>query len=39
MELFNKLGAEIENLWRDKNYDERFVSRIDGASLERSKTA
>lgn len=22
MELFNKLGAEIENLWRETNYDE-----------------
>jgi hypothetical protein len=28
MELFQTLGAEIENLWRDKNYDETLFPEI-----------
>ena len=33
MELFQTLGAEIENLWRDKNYDETIFPDIAAASL------
>ena len=33
MELFNKLGAEIEVLWRDKNYDEKVFPEIAAQSL------
>lgn len=33
MELFNKLGAEIEILWRDKNYDETVFPEIAAQSL------
>jgi hypothetical protein len=33
MELFNKLGAEIEILWRDKNYDEAVFPDIAAQAL------
>ena len=33
MELFNKLGAEIENLWRETNYDETHFPEIAARSL------
>lgn len=36
MELFNKLGAEIETLWRDKNYDETVFSEIAAQKLKES---
>ncbi len=36
MELFNKLGAEIEQLWRDKNYDESLFPDIAAKSLKEA---
>ncbi|MET0754023.1 MAG: hypothetical protein ABWZ66_11645 [Pyrinomonadaceae bacterium] len=33
MELFQTLGAEIENLWRDKNYDETLFPEIAANGL------
>lgn len=33
MELFTKLGAEIETLWRSKNYDETAFPEIAAAAL------
>ncbi len=33
MELFNKLGAEVEILWRDKNYDEEVFPEIAANAL------
>jgi len=33
MELFNKLGAEIEILWREKNYDETVFPEIAANAL------
>ncbi len=33
MELFNKLGAEIEELWRDKNYDETLFPALAAQAL------
>jgi len=33
MELFNKLGAEIEILWREKNYDEAVFPEIAADAL------
>ena len=36
MELFNKLGAEVEILWRDKNYDEAFFPEIAAAALRKA---
>lgn len=33
MELFNNLGAKIEQLWRDKNYDESLFPSIAGKAL------
>jgi hypothetical protein len=33
MELFNKLGADVEYLWRDKNYDESLFPAIAGKAL------
>ncbi|MBS1798097.1 MAG: hypothetical protein JSS81_30050 [Acidobacteria bacterium] len=33
MELINKLGAEVENLWRDRNYDETVFPEIAAAAL------
>ncbi len=33
MKLFQTLGAEIENLWRDKNYDETLFPEIAANSL------
>ncbi|HEY8561225.1 MAG TPA: hypothetical protein VIL74_12690 [Pyrinomonadaceae bacterium] len=36
MELFNKLGAEIEILWRDGNYDEALFPEIAAEALRRA---
>jgi hypothetical protein len=36
MELFETLGAEIENLWRDKNYDETLFPEIAAQSLKQA---
>ncbi len=36
MELFNKLGAEIENLWREKNYDETIFPEIAAQKLKEA---
>ncbi len=36
MELFNKLGAEIEALWREKNYDETVFSEIAAQKLKEA---
>jgi hypothetical protein len=33
MELFNQLGAEIENRWREKNYDEAIFPEIAAQAL------
>lgn len=33
MELFNNLGAKIENLWRDKNYDENLFPALTAQAL------
>lgn len=33
MEIFQNLGAEVENLWRDKNYDETLFPAIAGKVL------
>lgn len=37
MELFNNLGAEIEKLWRDKNYDENLFPTLTAQSLKDAK--
>lgn len=34
MELFQKLGAEVEQLWRDKSYDETIFPAIAAEALE-----
>lgn len=36
MELFQTLGAEIEKLWRDKNYDESLFPEIAANSLKEA---
>lgn len=36
MELFNNLGAEIENLWHDKNYDEALFPEIAANALKEA---
>lgn len=36
MELFKNLGAEIEILWRDKNYDEAVFPEIAAAALKEA---
>ena len=36
MELFNDLGAEIEVLWRDQNYDERVFPEIAAEALKKA---
>ena len=36
MELFNNLGAEIEVLWRDKDYDERVFPEIAAEALKKA---
>ena len=36
MELFQTLGAEIEKLWRDKNYDETLFPEIAANSLKKA---
>ena len=36
MELFNKLGNEIEDLWRDKNYSEELFPAIAANALKRA---
>lgn len=36
MELFNKLGNEIENLWRNKNYNEELFPAIAADALKRA---
>jgi hypothetical protein len=36
MELFNKLGAEVEILWRDKNYDETVFPEIAAQALRKA---
>lgn len=36
MELFNNLGAEIEVLWRDKDYDERVFPEIAAEALRKA---
>jgi len=36
MELFNKLGAEVEILWRDKNYDEAAFPEIAANALKQA---
>ncbi len=36
MELFKNLGAEIENLWRDKNYDEALFPEIAANALKEA---
>lgn len=36
MELFNKLGAEIEILWREKNYDEAVFPEIAAQKLKEA---
>ena len=36
MELFQTLGAEIEKLWRDKNYDETLFPEIAAQSLKEA---
>jgi hypothetical protein len=33
MEVFQTLGAQIENLWRDKNYDESLFPPVAGKAL------
>lgn len=37
MELFQTLGAEIEKLWRDKNYDENLFPDIAAQSLKEAR--
>ncbi|MGC2237510.1 MAG: hypothetical protein WA584_15205 [Pyrinomonadaceae bacterium] len=37
MELFQTLGAEIENLWRDKNYDETLFPEIAADRLKAAR--
>ncbi|CAN5200065.1 hypothetical protein BH20ACI1_BH20ACI1_21540 [soil metagenome] len=37
MELFNNLGAEIEKLWRDKNYDENLFPALTAQALKDAK--
>ncbi|HEY0428189.1 MAG TPA: hypothetical protein VGC76_10445 [Pyrinomonadaceae bacterium] len=37
MELFQQLGAEIENLWRDKDYDENLFPEIAANSLRAAR--
>jgi hypothetical protein len=36
MELFNKLGAEVEILWREKNYDEAVFPEIAAQALKEA---
>ncbi len=36
MELFQTIGAEVEQLWRDKNYDETVFPEIASQALERA---
>lgn len=36
MELFKKLGAEIETLWRDKNYNEEIFADIAAQGLKQA---
>lgn len=36
MELFQTLGAEVEQLWRDRNYDETLFPEIAAQALERA---
>ena len=36
MELFQKLGAEVEQLWRDENYDETVFPAIAANALEEA---
>lgn len=36
MELFNKLGCEIEDLWRDENYDEEIFPALAADALKRA---
>ncbi len=36
MELFNKLGAEVEILWRDKNYDEAVFPELVANALKEA---
>ncbi|MBA2334091.1 MAG: hypothetical protein H0V90_04055 [Blastocatellia bacterium] len=36
MELFNKLGREIESLWRDKNYNEEIFPTLAADALKRA---
>lgn len=36
MELFQKLGAQIELLWREKNYDEELFPEIAARALEKA---
>ncbi len=36
MELFNNLGAEIEKLWRDKNYDENLFPALTAQALKEA---
>ncbi len=36
MELFNKLGTEIERLWRDKNYNEEIFPALAADALKRA---
>ena len=36
MELFNKLGADIENQWRDKNYDETVFPALTAQALKEA---
>ena len=37
MELFQKLGAQIETLWREKNYDETLFPEIAAQSLKEAR--
>ncbi|MGI8639759.1 MAG: hypothetical protein ACR2MG_07370 [Pyrinomonadaceae bacterium] len=36
MKLFNKLGTEVENLWRDKNYDETLFPALAAQALKEA---
>lgn len=36
MQLFNKLGAEIETVWRDKNYDEEIFPHLAADALKKA---
>ncbi len=36
MEIFQKLGTKVENLWRDKNYDEAAFPAIAGEVLRKA---